>query len=107
MARQRMVTRTVTITYCEMMCLNVDTAEVQVLTVALTGKITDKKTALKVYKKQAETETFKPVTCNSMTTEDVLYGMTEEQFLEHAKKLPPRKGTDDVEDETIEVEVEG
>ncbi len=89
MARERMVTRTVTTTTCEVMCVNVITAEVQVKDYTLTGEQT-KETALKQLKKLYETETEKIVTVNSVSLNETLYGMSELDFIKLAKVLPPR-----------------
>lgn len=89
MARERMITRTVTTTNCEVMCVNVTTAEVQVKDYTLTGEQT-KETALKQLKKLYETETEKIVTINSISFNETLYGMTELDFIKLAKVLPPR-----------------
>lgn len=89
MARERMVTRTVTTTTCEVMCVNVITAEVHVKDYTLTGEQT-KETALKQLKKLYETETEKIVTVNSVSLNETLYGMSELDFIKLAKVLPPR-----------------
>lgn len=89
MARERMVTRTVTTTNCEVMSVNVTTAEVQVKDYTLTGEHT-KETALKQLKKLYETETEKIVTVNSVSLKETLYGMSELDFIKLAKVLPPR-----------------
>lgn len=68
MARERMVTRTVTTTNCEVMCVNVITAEVQVKDYTLTGEQT-KETALKQLKKLYETETEKNRNCKLCFTQ--------------------------------------
>ena len=93
MARERMITRTVTTTNCEVMCVNVTTAEVQVKDYTLTGEQT-KETALKQLKKLYETETEKIVTVNSVSLNETLYGMSELDFIKLAKVLPPRTKTE-------------
>ena len=93
MARERMVTRTVTTTTCEVMCVNVTTAEVQVKDYTLTGEQT-KETALKQLKKLYETETEKIVNVNAVSLNETLYGMTELDFIKLAKVLPPRTKSD-------------
>lgn len=93
MARERMVTRTVTTTTCEVMCVNVTTAEVKVKDYILTGEQTEP-TALKLLKKLYETETEKIVTVNSVSLNETLYGMSELDFIKLAKVLPPRTKTE-------------
>ena len=93
MARERMVTRTVTVSNIEVMCLDVVTAEVQVKNVKVNGEFTEFDKALKSVKKVYETETFKCVSVMAITTEEVLYGMSELEFIRMAKVLPPRTST--------------
>ena len=100
MRKEKLITRTITVTTAEFMCVNVETANVEVVTAELTGKI-DSETALKKYKATAETATLKVVSCQSVNYNEQLYGMTEKEFIEHAKILPPRKATE--ENESAEV----
>ena len=90
MARERMVTRTVELSVCEVMCLNTQTAEVSVKTYEIGGGIADEKTLLKAIKKLYETDTFKCVSISKVTPKEILYGMPESQFIELATVLPPR-----------------
>ena len=92
MARERMVTRTVSVSNVEVMCLDVTTAEVQVKHYKMNGEYTDFATALKAVKKVHETDSFKCVNVMAITMEEVLYGMTELEFIRMAKVLPPRTG---------------
>ena len=92
MARERMVTRTVSVSNVEVMCLDVTTAEVQVRHFKMNGEYTDFNTALKAVKKVHETDTFKCVSVMTITMEEVLYGMYELEFIRLAKVLPPRTG---------------
>lgn len=99
MKKDKMVTRTITVTTAEFMCLDTETANVEVITAHLTVKV-DNATALKMYKAIAETETFKVVACQSISYTEQLYGMTEKEFIEHAKVLPARKVTETEENES-------
>ena len=99
MRKEKLITRTITVTTAEFMCLDTETANVEVITAQLTGKV-DNATALKMYKGIAETETFKVVACQSISYTEQLYGMTEKEFIEHAKVLPPRKATETQENES-------
>ena len=92
MKKEKLITRTITVTTGEFMCVNTETANVEVVTAKLMGKL-DNETALKLYKSTVESDTFKVVTCQSIVYSEQLYGMTEKQFIEHAKILPPRKST--------------
>lgn len=99
MARQRMVTRTVLVTELEVMCVNVNTAEVSINEYKLSGTSYDKETAMKSLKKQYETDSFKLVNIQSINESEVLYGMTEEEFIELARVLPPRNYKTDSEEQ--------
>lgn len=90
MARERMVTRTVELTVAEVMCLNTVTAEVSIRSFDIGGGLTDEKAILKAVKKLHETSTFKCVALQSVSVREILYGMSEADFIAHAKVLPPR-----------------
>lgn len=90
MARERMVTRTVTETVAEIMCLNVTTCEVSIRTFTYAGEFATNEELLKTAKKISETEDFKLVHINSASTKETLYGMSETDFIKLAKVLPPR-----------------
>lgn len=89
MSRERMVTRTITITRVEVMALDITNAEVITTTFELNGEYTAD-TALKRIKKNCETDTMKYVHVEKISSEDVLYGMSEYEFIKYAKVLPPR-----------------
>lgn len=90
MKKEKLITRTIVVSNCEFMCVDVETANVEVIKAELTGKL-DNETALKIYKSTVESETFKVVACQSISYTEQLYGMTEREFIKHAKILPPRK----------------
>ena len=90
MARERMVTRTVEVSICEVMCMDTTKAEVQICTFEIGGGLTDEKAILKAVQKANETDTFKCVALSKVTTKETLYGMPEDQFIALAKVLPPR-----------------
>ena len=89
MSRERMVTRTITITNVEVMALDVINAEVIKTEFELNGEYNEE-SALKHIKKNCETDTLKYVHVENITTKEVLYGMSEYDFMRHAKILPPR-----------------
>ena len=91
MARERMVTRTVSETTVTVMCVNVTTAEMTNKVYTL-GQVSNQSDALKALKKLYETDTFKLVAVVSMEVSEQLYGMTEVEFIKLARKLPPRSG---------------
>lgn len=89
MPRERMVTRTVIVTKCEVLCVDVTTVETTVQEYGLSGNYADTTTALKALKKAYETDTFKVVAIQKMTENEVLYGMPELDFIKLAKALNP------------------
>lgn len=89
MARERMVTRTVVVTKCEALCVDVTTVETTVNSYDLCGNYSTVNDALKALKKAYETETFKVVVIQKMTENEVLYGMPELDFIKQAKVLDP------------------
>ena len=99
MRKEKSITRTITVSTAEFMCLDTETANVEIVTAELIGKV-DNETALKMYKATAETDTFKVVSCQSVNYTEQLYGMTEKEFIKHAKILSPRKTakTEETED---------
>lgn len=89
MARERMVTRTVVLTKCEALCIDVTTAETSTNLYHLTGNYSTTDSALKALKKDYETDTFKVVAIQDIAENEILYGMSELDFIEHAKVLDP------------------
>lgn len=90
MARERMVTRTVLTTECEVLCVNVSTVETTIQTFTLTGKQENVDQILKSLKKEHETDTFKLVALQGDPVyKETMYGMKEIDFINIAKKLDP------------------
>lgn len=92
MARIRMVTRTIDVTVTKVMCLNMDTMQGEVCTFELSGLYDNSEVIINAIKKQYETDTIKPVAVVDTEIKEVLYGMTELDFIKLAKVLPPRTG---------------
>ena len=92
MARVPMVTRTIVTTKVNVMCLDVQLGEPcnKVITVPRTYK--DDESLMKKIRPLLETNTLKPVHIVDKEEIETLYGMTEQDFIEHAKLLPPRNG---------------
>lgn len=90
MARVPMVTRTIVTTKVNVMCLDVQVGEPcnKVITVPRTYK--DDESLMKKVRPLIETETLKAVHIVGKEEIETLYGMTEQDFIEHAKLLPPR-----------------
>lgn len=104
MARLPMVTRTITTTKVNVLCLDIEHAEPcnKVVTISRTYK--DEETILKKVKPLLETETLKVVHVVDTETEEILYGMPEQKFVELAQPLLDRTGK--TEDTCIETEAE-
>lgn len=90
MARVPMVTRTITTTKVNVMCLDIETGEPCNKSVVVPRTYKDNETLLKKVKEVLETETLKPVHVVSKEEIETLYGMPEQEFIEHAKVLPSR-----------------
>lgn len=88
MARERMITRTILVTECEVMCVDTVSAEVTIETYSLSGEECTTETALKALK-QFETETKKIVTVQAIKTHTEMYGMREIDFIKTALRLDP------------------
>lgn len=99
MARERMVTRTISSTIYKVMTVNTETCEVQVLPYTTSEEFLDDDKALKHLRKKHETDTVKLVKIESVETTEQLYGMTEIEFMQYAKLLPPRGSKGGVENE--------
>lgn len=84
-----MVTRTVFETEVDVMTVNTDNAQVEIVNKKLSFQ-PDEKTALKYIQKHFDTETVKHVSIQGFKQNETLYGMTEQEFIELAKVLPPR-----------------
>lgn len=95
MARERMVTRTVSTTTVDVLVINIETAEVYTKSFVLgQNMVKDEKTMLNNAQKMLDDETStslcKCVAIKNIKEEETLYAMTEQDFLKYAKVLPPR-----------------
>lgn len=98
MAREKMVTRTVTQTTADVMTIDVTTAEVQVSEFTIGGIYDSDEILLKKLQSLFQTDTLKLVYISSTTVEDLLLGMTEEDFIRYATVLPPRSAKKESEE---------
>ena len=101
MARIPMVTRTITTTKVTVMCLNVVQGEPCTETVTVPRTYKDDNALLKVVKSIIETDELKAVHIVAKEEIETLYGMSENDFIEHATVLPKR-GEKAEETETTE-----
>ena len=90
MARVPMVTRTITTTKANVMCVDVEVGEPFNKEVTVPRSYKDNDSLLKTVKPLIETETVKAVHIVAKTEIETLYGMTEQDFIEHASVLPER-----------------
>jgi hypothetical protein len=105
MARVAMVTRTIITAEVQVLCMNVETVAVETQTVTLLGGIASDDIMLKKIKEQIESETIKPVHIQSAKEIETLYGMTEAEFVQLAKALPPRTKASEPEAPVTEEEI--
>ena len=88
MARERMVTRTITSTEVTIMLVNLDTAEVENKALELSGSFKDFKSIEKAIEKRKVLETNeKLVQILSSEQKEQIYGMPEQKFMELASIL--------------------
>lgn len=88
-----MVTRTVTTTKATVLCVNTVAEETVTQVIEVPRTYTDDSKLLKAVKETLDA-TIIPVKVISTETVETLYGMTEQQFIEQAEKLPPRTKTE-------------
>ena len=91
MARERMITRTITETTATAMCVNIVKGEVVTVDYVLTGEYKNNEDIMKYLKKNYEDDTFKIVNIQNVETVEKLYGMSEKDFIYHAYELPARQ----------------
>lgn len=92
MARIPMVTRTIVETKVNVMCLDVQAGEPLNISVTVPRTYKDDEALLKKVKPLVESETVKAVHIVDKEEIETLYGMSEQNFIEHATVLPPRNG---------------
>ena len=90
MARVPMVTRTVTTTTVNAMCVDTTKGEVCNRVTTLPRTYNDDVKLLKKVKEQLEIEELKVVQIVDKTENETLYGMTEQDFINSAKVLTDR-----------------
>lgn len=91
MARVPMVTRTIIRTEVNVMCLDIEKGEPINKDVTIARTFKDDEKLLKEVKKIVETDTIKAVHIVDKIEVEALYGMAEQEFIEHATVLPPRE----------------
>lgn len=91
MAREIMVTRTITTTKANVLCLDVEAGEPFNETVEVARTYKDDEALLKAVKPLIETDAIKAVHIVDKEVVETLYGMPEQVFIENAKVMPSRK----------------
>ena len=91
MARVPMVTRTVKVTVCNVLCLDLTKKEPFEKEVKLSRTYKDGKKLMKRIEEVVNSDTIKAVHVISAETEEILYGMSEQKFIESAEVMPARK----------------
>ena len=84
MARRKLVTRTITATEVNCLCMNIVDAEPMNKVFRVVGKFTDDDKLIKVVRKLHETDDFKIVAIVDKTETQELYGLDENEFLASA-----------------------
>lgn len=94
MARVAMVTRTIKSTKVTCLCLDTVSAEPSTQVYQVAGTYPDdprgNKKLMETLRKHYETDTFKIVSVSDKEVTELLYGMTENDFINAAQILPPR-----------------
>lgn len=91
MARQPMVTRTMTATKVKAIFVNLDTHEVSEKEIELPRKLKDEKAILKAMPNVKLEGNWKFVSVVSFDYAETYRGMTEAEFLQYSRELPPLK----------------
>lgn len=90
MARERVITRTINVTECEVMLVNPTTKEIITETHYLTGVHTTDSAMKELKDYMTHTELI-PVTLTIKDVTEHLYSMRENDFIKFAKEIPLRK----------------
>lgn len=85
-----MVTRTIVATKANVMCLDVQAGEPFNKVVTVPRTYNNNEALLKKVKPLIETGSVKAVHIVDTEEIETLYGMTEQEFIQHAEVLPPR-----------------
>ena len=104
MARKPMVTRTITTTKANVLCMDIQTAEPFNKVVTLPRTYKDDKTLMKKVQEVVETDTVKAVHIVDKEEVETLYGMTEQEFIQKAVVLDPETRRPEEVEEVEEVE---
>ena len=87
--RKPMITRTIDVTTVRVMGLNTNTQEVINLEIEVSGSLKDERLLKFMNDNYAPADTVF-VQASKVKESSILYGMSEAEFIKHAKVLPPR-----------------
>ena len=90
MARERMVTRTITTNIFTVITVKMDTMSVVKTELSAPADVDTVEKGDKYFRKNWNIPGFSYAAVESMTTTQKLYGMSEADFMYYAKELPPR-----------------
>ena len=99
MARVPMITRTIQTTEVTCMCLDVVNGEPIHKTVVLPRTYKDDEATLKAASAVINTDDVKAVVVVKTEVHETLYGMPEQEFIKHAKVMPPRSEKENTDTE--------
>ena len=100
---RKMITRTVIKTNAECLCMNVTEGKAEIRHFEIGGHYESKEQLLKKVQKVFDTDTFKVVTVTGSVEEEVLLGMSEEDFIRNAVVMPPRPASQQKKENRKEV----
>lgn len=87
---KKMITRTIIKTSAELLCMNVTEGKAETRCFEIGGHYDSKEVLLKKCQKAFDTDTFKVVAVTGFVEQEVLLGMSEEDFIRYAVVMPPR-----------------
>ena len=100
---RKMITRTVIKTTADCLCMNVTEGKAETRHFEIGGRYESKEQLLKKVQKVFDTDTFKVVSVTSSVEEEVLLGMSEEDFIRNAVVMPPRPASQQKKENRKEV----
>lgn len=101
MARKPMVTRTFQTTKVNVLCMDTSSCEALNKSVTLAGTFKNEDKLMKAVKSVVEVDNIKAVEIVDSEVKDILYGMSEQDFITNAVKLDPETRKE-IADETTE-----
>ena len=89
--KKKIITRTLVTTEVKVMGIVLSEAKTIISEFSLVGSFKDNNDILNYIKATYEDGTIVYAMVTEVTEKETLYGMTESEFMSHAKQLPPRK----------------